>query len=80
MTLHLTQISPLYTLQVGDRLVSGSIHDPLANKNIIYWARDGFFTIGYSGLAYLQGKPTDQWIAEKLWGDVIPVGPDGKGR
>jgi len=78
MTLHLTQASNLYTLQVGDRLVSGSIHDPLANKTLVYWARDGFFTLGYSGLAYLGGKPTDEWIAEKLWGNVIPKNSDDR--
>lgn len=50
MTLHLTQVSYLYTLQVGDRLISGGINDPLANKNIIYWARDAIVTLGYSGL------------------------------
>src|SRR5262245_32888941 len=82
MTLHLTQISNRYTLQVSDRLVSGGVQDPLANKNLIYWARDALVTIAYSGLAYELSRsdhntPTDEWIAEILRGGPIPRGPDG---
>lgn len=83
MTLHLTQVSNLYTLQVGDRKVSGRINDPLANKNIIYWARDAIVTLGYAGLAYDlepsdRSVPTDEWIASKLLGGgIIPRGRDG---
>jgi hypothetical protein len=82
MTLHLTQVSNLYSLQVGDRLISGRINDPLANKNVIYWARDAIVTLGYSGLAYdldnsNRSTPTDEWIASRLFGAAIPRGPDG---
>lgn len=82
MTLHLTRISRQYTLQVSDRLVSGGVQDPLANKNLIYWARDSIVCIGYTGLAYGLSSsdrniPTDEWIAETLWGKPIPRGPDG---
>lgn len=81
MTLHLTRISSRYTLQVSDRLVSGGIQDPLANKNLIYWARDAIVMIAYTGLAYGLSSdpdtPTDEWIAETLRGHSIPRGPDG---
>jgi hypothetical protein len=82
MSLHLTRISNRYTLQVSDRLVSGAVVDSLANKNLIYWARDAIVTIGYSGLAYELSPsnfnmPTDEWIAEKLCGEPISRGPDG---
>src|ERR1043166_9325928 len=81
MTLHLTEVSSLYTLQVSDRLISGRLTDPLANKNVIYWARDAIVTVGYSGLAYdldptNPSVPTDEWIASKLLGGLIPRGRD----
>jgi len=82
MTLHLTRISNRYTLQVSDRLVSGGVQDPLANKNLIYWARGALVTIAYAGLAYglslsNRDMPTDEWLAETLRGHPIPRGPDG---
>ena len=82
MTLHLTRVSYLYTLQVSDRLVSGGVCDPLANKNLIYYARDAIVTVGYAGLAYglsltNPDMPTDEWIVEQLWGNPIPRHDDG---
>jgi hypothetical protein len=67
---------------VSDRLVSGGVKDPIANKNIIYFARGAIVTIGYTGLAYEistsdRNIPTDEWIAGKLYGNPIPRGPDG---
>lgn len=69
-------------MQVSDRLVSGGVQDPLANKNLIYLARDAVVSIGYTGLAYElsasdRNMPTDEWIAEILWGEPIPRGQDG---
>ena len=73
MTLVLTLLTARYVLQVSDRLVTETAScrpfDPLANKNVIYHARDAIVSIGYSGLAYLEGVPTDQWIAQKLRGE-----------
>lgn len=68
MTLNLTFASTRYVHQVTDRLLTcvGVCVDPLANKNVIYWARDAIVTLGYTGLAYLEGIPTDQWLAESL--------------
>lgn len=44
-------------------------HDPNSSKVVLYFARDAYVSIGYTGLAYLEDKPTDQWIAEKLVGE-----------
>lgn len=82
MTLHLARVSRRYVLQVSDRLVSGGVQDPCANKNLIYWARGAVVSIGYTGLAYElsssdRNMPTDEWIAETLWGKPIPRDRDG---
>ncbi len=68
MTLILTLATPRYILQVSDRLVTrgDSRFDPASNKIVIYHAKNALVAIGYSGLAYLEGVPTDQWIAQKL--------------
>ena len=77
MTLHITYISGQYVLQVSDRLVTrDSVSGPLtfdleANKTVVYIARDALVSIGYAGLAYLNHRPTDQWIAEKLIGEEV---------
>jgi hypothetical protein len=84
MTLILTIANPAFVLQVSDRLVTvkrGSAvgsHDPIANKTIVYRARDGLVSIGYSGIAYIGNLPTDEWIAQLLWGNPLPKTPDGR--
>lgn len=79
-------VSQRYVLQVSDRLVSRPINnrivpfDPRSNKNVVYFARDAYVVIAYTGLAYLEGRTTDQWIAEKLIGEDIStwgLGPSG---
>jgi hypothetical protein len=82
MTPHLTGISKRYALEVSDRLVSGGMKDPLANKNVIYLCRDAVVSMGYTGFAYglsesNENTPTDEWLAEVLWGEPIPRGRDG---
>jgi hypothetical protein len=82
MTLHLSRISRALCLQVSDRLVSGAISDPLANKNLIYWARGSLVSIGYTGLAYglcpsNPNMPTDEWMAQTLLGTPVVRMPDG---
>ena len=79
MTLHLTRLCNHYVLQLGDRLLSssGNPRDPIANKNLFYVCRDAIVAIGYTGIAYGLAPqrptlPTDQWIAEKLWGGDFP--------
>ncbi len=71
MTLVLTLATPRYVLQVSDRLVTRGGHkfDPASNKTVVYHAKNALVSIGYSGLAYLEDVPTDQWIAQKLRGE-----------
>jgi hypothetical protein len=70
MTLHLSRVAKDLALQVSDRQItwSGRPFDELSNKNILYWARDALVSIGYTGIAYLEDTPTDQWLVEKLSG------------
>jgi hypothetical protein len=81
MTQHLLRASKSYTLFVSDRLVSGGTkNDPTANKNLIYLARDAIVAIGYAGRAYHPSNsnvPSDEWMAELLWGKPILRGADG---
>lgn len=79
MTLVLTVIANRFVVQVSDRLttVSGHEYDPRANKTILFVARDGVFTASYSGLAYLDGAPSDEWIASQLVG--MPLAERGFG-
>jgi hypothetical protein len=64
-----------FTLQVADRLVTtekGRQFDDLANKSIIYWARDAIVSMAYTGSAFVGNIPTDSWIALKLCGEDPP--------
>jgi hypothetical protein len=73
MTLILTQASGRYVLQVSDRLLTQPRRrkpfDPASNKTILYLTTDALVSIAYSGGAYLDETPTDQWIAETLKGE-----------
>lgn len=73
MTLILSRFSRLFVLQVTDRLVTqaGKPFDAISNKNLVYIARDGILALGYTGVAFLDGIPTDHWMAEKLTGGAI---------
>ena len=74
MTLVLTRASKDYVLQVTDRLVTqtgGVPFDAIANKNVLFCSRNGVIVLGYTGLAYLGGVPTDQWIVETLTGHTF---------
>jgi hypothetical protein len=72
MTLHLSAIMQGHAIQVSDRLATTATggttrrFNPAMNKNVIYQATDALVSIGVSGRAYLDGIPTDQWLAEKL--------------
>jgi hypothetical protein len=75
MTQIVSQLCRGFVLQVADRLVmktqAGRASEPfdaLANKNLIYWARDAIACMGYTGPAYVGSLPTDDWIAGKLTG------------
>jgi len=41
---------------------------PAFNKSIIYRASDAIVTIGFTGIAFLEGMPTEEWIASILAG------------
>lgn len=69
---------------VGDRLVSKvrqkdghyiDDYDDTANKQIILVGSNGWALIGYSGPAYVEGIPTDFWLAEAILSDALPRHP-----
>jgi hypothetical protein len=75
MTLILTKASKHFIIQVTDRLVSRGVgrgnpvaFDPIANKNVVFAARNAVVTMGFTGVAFIGDLPTDQWIVEKLTG------------
>ena len=81
MTLILAMANPSYVLQVGDRLVSqkwryasGAIRnqpwEELANKALVYVASDAIVAISYTGVAYINDKNTDTWLAEQLDSEI----------
>jgi len=83
MTLIVTISSPLFVLQVGDRLLTTSERgktqefDAKSNKNVVFEASNGLATISYAGAAFIQGKPTDEWIAMQLHPWVKEMLADG---
>lgn len=85
MTLILSFASHGVAVQVSDRLVSQqrgrklSPLDQLANKQLIYVARDAIVSIGFAGQAFIGGIPTDEWIAQLLSGKRDVRGPDDMG-
>lgn len=73
MTLILGIYVKWHAIQVSDRLVSLRSNPPypfdaFANKTVIYFGRRGIASISAAGLAYLNGKTTDEWVAETLSG------------
>ena len=68
MTLIISQASEGFGLQVSDRLVNrgGVPIDQIANKSILYVARDGIVAFSYTGIAFIEQTLTDQWLAAKL--------------
>jgi hypothetical protein len=68
-------------MHVGDRLLTrGSrAFDAVSNKSLVYFARDALAVIGYSGVAYVEDTPTDEWIAQVLTGVVFPEKDDRRG-
>lgn len=73
MTLVLTFVTPHYVLQVSDRRLTrlGDPWDHASNKVVLFLAKDAIVSIAYSGLAYVDGLPTDHWMAQQLWGEAI---------
>lgn len=85
MTLVLSFAAHGFSVQVADRLVSqrrGSFLSPLdqiANKLLIYRARDAVVSIGYAGQAFIGEIPTDEWLAQLISGEPNVRGPDDMG-
>jgi hypothetical protein len=90
MTLILSALSGGFAHQVTDRLTTthsrsdGTVspYDFYANKNVVFCPHNAVASIGYTGCALIEGKPTDHWIAEKLWGaemlqTMVLAGPGG---
>ncbi|MBI1199994.1 MAG: hypothetical protein GC203_19220 [Phenylobacterium sp.] len=74
-----------FAVLISDRLVTLSRqgtyagpHDLLANKTVVYLGRDCALIFGFAGTAYLAGIPTDEWIAQVLWGKEFQRYPDGR--
>jgi hypothetical protein len=84
MTLILSAHRGGIAVQVSDRLTSVTDRfgrsrpwDHTWNKTVLLLARDAVVAISFSGLAYLDERPTDQWLTETLWGERINVGGHG---
>jgi hypothetical protein len=80
VTLILTHIrNPKWAVQVADRLVSVSAvpYDRESNKSLVLLTDFAVAAIGYTGLSYIDGAPTDEWVAQLLWGERIQRGPTG---
>jgi len=52
--------------------------DAFANKTVLFLAREAAVSMSYTGLAFLDDIPTDQWMAECLRGDPLPRQPGGE--
>lgn len=81
MTLVVADAGTWYGLMASDRLVTlsrGGVfagqHDTATNKTVVFLTYDALVVFGYTGSAYLEGLPTDQWLAQILWGE--PIRPD----
>ncbi|MFI6313223.1 hypothetical protein ACIBEK_24245 [Nocardia fusca] len=74
MTLLVTAVARNHVFHASDQLVTyghaGLVveHDRRANKTIVIVGSDCWLVLGYTGVAYLDGRPTDQFIAEAVSG------------
>ncbi|ADT99854.1 hypothetical protein [Mycolicibacterium gilvum] len=74
MTLIVAAVTQQYAFHASDRYTSLPTRkacpdwDLHANKTVIAVGHDCWVVLGYTGLAYLDGKPTDQLIAEAISG------------
>ena len=84
VTLVIATASRYFAVMVSDRMVTVSqdrrpirIFDPSSNKSIVFISSDCVLLFGYTGFAYLDQIPTDQWIAQELWGAPIVADDSG---
>ena len=77
MTLIVAAVAGNWAFHASDRFVSveptpdnpTGEFDPHSNKTVAVVGSDCWIVLGYMGIAYLDGKPTDQLIAEAISGD-----------
>lgn len=84
MTLVIATASRYFAVMVSDRMITVSrrghptrIFDPSSNKSVIFISSDCVLVFGYTGVAYLDRIPTDQWLAQELWGAPIVADDSG---
>lgn len=76
MTLIVSAVAGNHAFHASDRVVSveptadnpTGEFDPHSNKTVIVIGTDCWAVLGYTGIAYLDGKPTDHLIAEAISG------------
>lgn len=76
MTLIINAIWGPWAFHASDRFVSVPVtaqnptgeFDPHSNKTVVVIGSDCWLVMGYTGIAYLNGRPTDQLIAEAISG------------
>lgn len=68
MTLILTLVSSNKVVQVSDRRLTlgKDIHDVNANKAICVGCSDARFSVGYTGVAEIDGQRTDYWLVDQI--------------
>ena len=76
MTLIVAVVAGNWAFHASDRVVSAEPtpdnptgeFDPHSNKTVVVVGTDCWVVLGYTGIAYLDGKPTDHLIAEAISG------------
>lgn len=69
MTLIITVATSSKVVQASDRRLTrpdGSVFDDEANKAVCVGCKDAHFCIGYTGLAIVGRKKTDEWLLDNL--------------
>lgn len=68
MTLILTLVSSNKVVQVSDRRLTlgRNVHDINANKAICVGCSDARFSVGYTGVAEMDGQRTDYWLVDQI--------------
>src|SRR5688500_8659305 len=87
MTLIISTLTHWEVFQVSDRLLTRAERrmgppvlrefDRAANKSVVLHTPDALVAISYSGLAYLNGLPFDQCLAQWTTGQNLQVGVVG---
>jgi hypothetical protein len=87
VTLHIGIVAQSRVVQGGDRRLSvgskGSmkIWDPIANKTLVLACQNATAVLSYSGLSFVDGLPTDDWLARAILSrDLDPPFREGAGR